>query len=291
MNQKVTKYKLSRLDERGPRSFLWGPPKTAKSSWYPGWPGLTILDFENRAEDTLGLASAVGVDCEDARVILNPNIVQITKVLEEARKWDRDKTFVFDGITSWADYRIREIMSGGKDSTKLVANPTMQNWTQRKNDLVDILVGCQPLKCNVIVIAHEELVREYDDVTKFGEALPGGIVLRQPQVPGTGMGSEISRFFDLSFYTQRSGAINNPKFEIVTQPRKGLACGVNFPLFKPVEELESLIMEFGTGKDLQKRKVPAFTTYQLYLKRLASLREGVRIKRETETIETEKKEN
>lgn len=281
--KQATTYKLAMFQKRGPRILIYGAPKTGKTCFALGFPRPTIVDYDGRMDETVMLARAAGVDPESVHIMVQPTYLEVIQLLEAAKTWGPDRTLVFDGLSSWSEYELREILYGGKTRSKRDGAPGLETYSQRASHQGDILLSLQLLKCNIVVIAHEELVREYEDVIELNERLPGGRILRVPFVPGRNMGAMIGKYFDFVLYAQKSGTKLRPKFEVVSDASGEIRCGGTLPLFAPTETMTSLSVRVGNTK----RLIPAFDAYRMFQARLEDFNQEVEVSEVTEENETE----
>ena len=271
-------YALKLFERRGSRNLVFGGPKVGKSvfavGFVPEGGKLAVIDYDGRIMDTIEQARIVkGFELSD--VWTQPTFARVVEVLEKAKTWDKTRTLVFDGLTSWSEYELDNILATGKTATRESGEAGVEAYTQRVAHQTRVLMSLQLLRCNVVVIAHEEFVREKEDIPKenLREKTELGRTLRVPWVVGRSGGLNVGRYFDFVFYAQKGGSRNRPRFEIVTDSSGEIRCGGTVSLFEPVETMGSVTVKVA-GKT---RQMPAFDSYEVFQERLAGFSQGIEV--------------
>lgn len=123
--------------------------------------------------------------------------------LKELAKSCPYSTVVIDSITTLSDIAMNEVLknNGRPDQT-----PQQQDWLQQMNWISNFIVRAKNLPCNVVFIAHENMIK--DETT--------GAIKILPLVTGK-MAGRIQLLFDEVYYTQAVNSGGSVKYKLLVR--------------------------------------------------------------------------
>jgi len=182
----------------GMKILLYGPSGTGKTELASTFPNPHFVDLDN------GMLSLAGKDITYITIGKKPSEDPLFKEIVDKRYWDKDPytraakvieywannltnkdTLVIDSWTFMNDYAMAYILGLANQSF-----PRIQDWGAGQGMLINLLTQINDIKCNVIVVAHSQFVK--DETSGFVSWLPDTIGK---------LATKISVFFDEVYVT------------------------------------------------------------------------------------------
>ena len=161
--------------------LIYGPSGVGKTRFACTFPKPYVFDFDN------GMLSVRGIDVEyDTYFDEDKNGKNVTSALKEFKKKmaslsDSYETLVIDSVTTLQDYSMNELLRLNNRE-----EPTLHEWGRLVSWLSDTFLTITKNKINVVIIAHEQTIK--DELT--------GEINIQPLIVGKKMPNQLPLFFD-----------------------------------------------------------------------------------------------
>jgi len=234
--------RTNKLKNSVKRIVIYGPSGSGKTTFAGTFPNPVFIDLDN------GMLSLQDKDIEyytiDEKPTTDPDAIKIlgdrlatkgdayTKTVELLEHFlntlDKDSTLVLDSLSLFSDYALEKVLA-----LESVKSPRIQDWGSSQKLIEKTMQLLRQGQCNIIVIAHEQFVKDEDS----------GMISWLPLTIGK-LASKLPLYFDEVYhsYVERGkgtkkgeviyGIETTPTRRTTAKSRCKLSGNIEFPTFE-----------------------------------------------------------
>lgn len=198
--------------DKGMKILLYGPSGTGKTEFASTFPNPHFVDLDN------GMLSLAGKDITyitiSAKKTEDPDFAKLigdrwvgadaytkaTKLIEHwANNLTAEDTLIVDSFSFLNEYAVDYVLKLANQAT-----PRIQDWGAAQGMLINILEQINDVKCNVIIVSHNQFVK--DEQSGFVSWLPDTIGK---------LATKISVYFDEVYLTGCERGRGNEREQVI----------------------------------------------------------------------------